>query len=33
MGKRGRELVETKYNWDIIVAQIENIYKELLAKR
>ncbi|MCX5726507.1 MAG: glycosyltransferase family 4 protein, partial [Candidatus Saganbacteria bacterium] len=33
MGKRGRELVETKYNWKTIVQQVISIYKEVLAKK
>ena len=33
MGKRGRELVETKYNWKTIVKQVEGVYKEALAKK
>ena len=33
MGKRGRELVETKYNWRTIVGQVEAIYREVLAKK
>jgi glycosyltransferase involved in cell wall biosynthesis len=34
MGKRGRELVETKYNWKTIVAQIVTaVYTEALAKK
>ena len=33
MGKRGRELVETKYNWKTIVAQIAGVYQEALAKK
>ena len=32
MGQRGRELVEQKYNWEIIAGQIEEIYKSLLQK-
>jgi len=33
MGKRGRELVETKYNWKTIVRQVISIYEEVLAKK
>lgn len=33
MGKRGRELVETKYNWQTIVKQITAVYAEALAKK
>jgi len=33
MGRRGRELVETKYNWKTIVRQVLDIYKEVLAKK
>jgi glycosyltransferase involved in cell wall biosynthesis len=33
MGRRGRELVETKYNWKTIVKQVEAIYQEVLAKK
>ena len=33
MGKRGRELVETKYSWKTIVKQVTSIYEELLAKK
>jgi glycosyltransferase involved in cell wall biosynthesis len=33
MGRRGRELVETKYNWQTIVKQVEGVYKEVLAKK
>jgi glycosyltransferase involved in cell wall biosynthesis len=33
MGRRGRELVETKYNWKTIVKQVTGIYQELLAKK
>jgi len=33
MGKRGRELVETKYNWKTIVGQIVNVYQGVLAKK
>lgn len=33
MGRRGRELVETKYNWKTIVKQVEVIYQEVLAKK
>jgi glycosyltransferase involved in cell wall biosynthesis len=33
MGQRGRELVETKYNWRTIVGQVEAIYREVLAKK
>lgn len=33
MGRRGRELVETKYNWKTIVGQVIDIYKETLAKK
>jgi glycosyltransferase involved in cell wall biosynthesis len=33
MGERGRQLVETKYNWATIGTQIENIYKMVLEKK
>lgn len=33
MGKLGRELVETKYNWKTIVKQVIGIYDEVLAKK
>jgi len=33
MGRRGRELVETKYNWKNIVKQVISIYEEVLAKK
>jgi len=33
MGQRGRELVETKYNWKTIVGQIIGVYKEVLTKK
>ncbi|MFA4844434.1 MAG: glycosyltransferase family 4 protein [Candidatus Margulisiibacteriota bacterium] len=33
MGRRGRELVETKYNWQTIVKQVEGVYQEVLAKK
>lgn len=33
MGKRGRELVETKYSWRTIVKQVTAIYEEVLAKK
>ena len=33
MGRRGRELVETKYNWKTIVKQVTAIYDEVLAKK
>ena len=33
MGKRGRELVETKYNWKTIVQQVTGLYQEVLAKK
>ncbi|MBN3033725.1 MAG: glycosyltransferase family 4 protein [Candidatus Saganbacteria bacterium] len=33
MGRRGRQLVETKYNWRTIVKQVEAIYEEVLAKK
>lgn len=33
MGRRGRELVETKYNWKTIVQQVIGIYKETLAQK
>jgi glycosyltransferase involved in cell wall biosynthesis len=33
MGRRGRELVETKYNWKTIVKQVTDIYREVLSKK
>ncbi|OGB90539.1 hypothetical protein A2625_03220 [candidate division WOR-1 bacterium RIFCSPHIGHO2_01_FULL_53_15] len=33
MGRRGRELVETKYSWKTIVKQVEAVYQEVLAKK
>ena len=33
MGKRGRELVETKYNWRSIGDKIESIYKTVIERR
>lgn len=33
MGRRGRELVETKYNWKTIVRQVTGLYQEVLAKK
>lgn len=33
MGKRGRELVETKYNWKTIVQQVTGLYQEVLARK
>jgi len=33
MGKRGRELVETKYNWNIIGKQVAALYEEALEKK
>jgi glycosyltransferase involved in cell wall biosynthesis len=33
MGRRGRELVETKYNWKTIVNQVIGLYQEVLAKK
>jgi glycosyltransferase involved in cell wall biosynthesis len=33
MGQRGRELVETKYNWKTIVKQVVGLYQEVLAKK
>ncbi len=33
MGQRGRELVETKYNWKTIGEQIENVYKLVLERK
>jgi glycosyltransferase involved in cell wall biosynthesis len=33
MGKRGRELVETKYNWNIIGKQVVALYEEALEKK
>jgi glycosyltransferase involved in cell wall biosynthesis len=32
-GRRGRELVETKYNWKTIVKQVTGLYQEVLAKK
>lgn len=33
MGRAGRKLVETKYNWDTITNQILSIYKEAIEKK
>jgi len=33
MGQRGRQLVETKYNWKTIGDQIENIYKKAIERK
>jgi N-acetyllactosaminide 3-alpha-galactosyltransferase len=33
MGMRGRQLVETKYNWKTIGDQIENLYKNAIDKK
>jgi glycosyltransferase involved in cell wall biosynthesis len=33
MGARGRELVETKYDWPIISKEIEAVYKKAIAKK
>jgi len=33
MGKRGRELVERKYDWGVIAGRIVEIYKEAQAKK
>ncbi|MFH1386758.1 MAG: glycosyltransferase family 4 protein [bacterium] len=33
MGRKGRQLVETKYNWKTIVKQVTDIYQEVLAKK
>jgi glycosyltransferase involved in cell wall biosynthesis len=33
MGRRGRELVETKYNWKTIVKQVVGLYQEALNKK
>jgi len=33
MGRYGRTLVETKYNWDTIADQIVEIYKEAISKK
>jgi len=33
MGSRGRQLVETKYNWDVIGKQVSAIYEEVLTKK
>ena len=33
MGRRGRELVETKYSWKTIVKQVISLYQEVLAKK
>lgn len=33
MGRKGRELVETKYSWKTIVGQVVDLYKEALAKK
>jgi glycosyltransferase involved in cell wall biosynthesis len=29
MGKRARELVESKFNWDIIIKQYDELIKEV----
>ena len=33
MGKRGRELIKTKYSWDVLVAGMDHIYRQLIAGR
>jgi glycosyltransferase involved in cell wall biosynthesis len=33
MGKAGRRLVETKYDWKVIAKQVVNLYNEALAKK
>lgn len=33
MGKAGRKLVETKYDWKVIAKQVEDLYKAALAKK
>jgi glycosyltransferase involved in cell wall biosynthesis len=33
MGRAGRRLVETKYNWDTIASQILGIYEEARKKK
>jgi glycosyltransferase involved in cell wall biosynthesis len=33
MGKAGRRLVETKYDWKVIAEQVVSLYKEALAKK
>jgi hypothetical protein len=33
MGKAGRRLVETKYEWKRIAEQVVGLYKEGLAKK
>ncbi|KPJ69869.1 hypothetical protein AMJ44_02055 [candidate division WOR-1 bacterium DG_54_3] len=33
MGKAGRKLVETKYDWKVIAEQVVNLYHEALAKK
>jgi len=33
MGKAGRRLVETKYDWEVIAEQVVSLYKEALAKK
>jgi glycosyltransferase involved in cell wall biosynthesis len=33
MGARGRELVETKYDWPIISKEIEAVYRKAIAKK
>jgi len=33
MGKRGRELVETKYDWPIISKEVEAVYRKAIAKK
>jgi len=33
MGARGRQLVETKYDWPIISKEIEAVYKKAIAKK
>lgn len=33
MGERGRQLIEEKYNWPVIVDQVLKVYKEALARK
>lgn len=33
MGQRGRQLVETKYDWPIISKEIEKVYQKAIAKK
>jgi hypothetical protein len=30
MGERGRELVMSKYSWDVIAARLGDVYRDML---